>query len=101
MKRKILRGLYAPELLESRIAPATFIVNSLLDNGDGANTTLREAIVAANLRPGADTITFAAALFPSGAPGTITLAGAAEIDITDTITIKGPGIDRLTISGND
>jgi CSLREA domain-containing protein len=32
---------------------ATFIVNSLLDNGDGANTTLREAVLASNQSPGA------------------------------------------------
>ena len=99
MKRKTLRGLYSPELLESRIAPATIIVNSLLDNGDGANTTLREAILLANdnaTHPGADTIIFDPAILP----GTITLNGT-EIDITDTLTIKGPGIDKLTVSGND
>jgi hypothetical protein len=35
--KRFPRGLYSPEALESRIAPATIIVNSLLDNGDGAN----------------------------------------------------------------
>ena len=99
--RRRLGGLYCPELLEARIAPATIIVNSLLDNGDGANTTLREAIVMANdlgTHPGADTITFkipAAAL-----PGTIVLNGT-EIAITDTLTIKGLGIDLLSVSGSD
>jgi hypothetical protein len=42
------RDLYAPESLEARIAPATIVVISLLDN-NGAGTTLREAVVAANL----------------------------------------------------
>ena len=69
MKRTPLRGLYAPELLEARIAPATIIVTSLLDNGDGDNTSLREAILLANdpvTHSGADTITFKipAALLP-------------------------------------
>ena len=59
MKRRHQRGLYAPELLESRIAPATFIVTSLLDDGDGNKLTLREAIDAANTQPDKDTITFA------------------------------------------
>lgn len=91
------RGLYSPELLESRIAPATIIVTSLADDGTGG-ITLREAIVQANdqgSNPGADTITFDPAILP----GVITLMGAAEIAITDTLTIKGPGVDKLTISG--
>jgi hypothetical protein len=46
MKRKILRGRYSPELLEARIAPATFIVNSLLDHG--SDGTLRQQNNAAN-----------------------------------------------------
>ena len=99
MKLKLLPGLYSPELLESRIAPATFLVTSLLD--DGTDGTLRKEIADANTAAGADTITFDAALFPGGAPGTITLVGAAEILITGTTTIKGPGIDKLTISGSN
>ena len=97
MKHIPLRGLYAPELLESRIAPATFLVTTLADAGAGS---LREAIGFANAAASADTITFSPALFPGGAPGLITLT-TGEIGITDTLTIKGPGIDRLTISGND
>ncbi len=93
--KRFPRGLYAPELLEARIAPATIIVTSLADDGSGG-TTLREAIVAANLTAAADTITFDPAILP----GIITLNGT-EIDITSTLTIKGPGVDRLTISGAD
>lgn len=89
------RGLYAPELLESRIAPATFIVTSLLD--DGSPETLRQKINEANIRPGADTTIFQ--IPAAQLPGTITLAGAAQMTIEDTLTIKGPGVDKLTISG--
>ena len=90
------RGLYAPELLESRIAPATFIVNSLLDNGDTADkTTLREAIDAANAKPDKDTIIFDRALV-----GEIVLNGT-DLDITAPLTIKGPGADLISVSGND
>lgn len=91
------RGLYAPELLEARIAPATFIVTNLAD--DGSDGTLRKEIADANAAPGADTITFAPALFAGGVPGIVTLAGAVEIPITDTLIIKGPGVDLLTVSG--
>ena len=103
MKRKTLRGLFSPELLESRIAPATFLVTTLADAGAGS---LRAAIDGiggvggANDTPGADTVTFAPALFPGGAPATITLT-TGQIPITDSLAIKGAGIDKLTISGND
>ena len=49
----------------------------------------------ANANPGADTITFDPAILP----GKITLS--LEINILDTLTIKGPGIDLLPVSGND
>ena len=113
MKRKTLRGLYSPELLESRIAPAAIVVTSLKDDGTdtSAEITLREAIGLANdqvTHPGADTITFDPALIPVNPPGplvvstlhaTIVLTG--QIEITDTLILKGPGVDKLAISGND
>ena len=113
MKRTHLRGLYSPELLESRIAPAAIVVTSLKDDGTdtAAEITLREAIGMANdqvTHPGADTITFDPALIPVNPPGplvvstlhaTIVLTG--QIDITDTLILKGPGVDKLAISGND
>ncbi len=92
--RRRLGGLYAPELLESRIAPATFLVTSLLD--DGSEGTLRKEITDANLAPGADTIVFK--LADPLLPHTIVLNGT-EIAITGTLTIKGPGVDLLTVSG--
>ena len=103
MKTRHRRGLYAPELLEARIAPATLVVTSLADPPIDTAGTLRHAIGLANdpAHVGADTITFAPALFPSGAPGTILLIGGAEIVISDTLTIKGPGPDLLTITAND
>jgi len=88
-----IRGLYAPELLEERIAPATFIVTKIVD--DGTAGTLRDAIGKANTHPGADTITFAA----SG-QGHIVLNGT-KLTISDSLTIKGPGVDFLNVDGND
>jgi predicted outer membrane repeat protein len=95
--KRFPRGLYAPEALESRIAPATIIVTSLLDD-NGAGTTLREAIVQANGTAAPDTIKFDPTVF---VPGSTIVLNGTEIDITSTLTIQGPGVDRLTISGNN
>jgi hypothetical protein len=79
------------EPLESRIAPAIFIVTNLADSGEGS---LRDAIVDANARPGADVITFA-----NGLTGTIEVI-SGQMMITDTLTIKGPGAGKLALDGN-
>jgi hypothetical protein len=79
------------ELLESRIAPATFVVTTLSDSGEGS---LRDAIAIANASPGADVITF-----QSGLIGVIDLTGG-QMNITDTLAIKGPGADGLTINAH-
>ena len=64
---------------------------NLDDNGPGS---LRQAVLDANAHPGADVIRFA-----HGLHGTITLTGG-QLDITDDLTIHGPGADRLAVSGN-
>jgi hypothetical protein len=71
---------------------ATYQVTSTADSGSGS---LRDAILAANANPGADTITFAPSV-----TGTIALASPLPA-ITDTagLTIQGPGAGTLTISG--
>jgi uncharacterized repeat protein (TIGR01451 family)/CSLREA domain-containing protein len=88
---------------------ATIIVNSTADSaiaGDGS-CTLREAITNANdnndsssgdcaTGSGADTIEFD----PSVNGGTITLTSALP-EISDDLTINGPGAANLTISGNN
>jgi hypothetical protein len=79
------------EFLEPRIAPAKFLVTSLADAGSGS---LRDAIADANDSPGADII-----VFRKGLTGSIKLA-TGEIDITDTLAIKGPGATKLAIDGN-
>jgi hypothetical protein len=76
------------EALEDRSLPSTFSVVNLLDSGAGS---LRAAVVAANANPGADAIDFATT-------GTIALT-SGELDITDSLTINGPGESALTVSG--
>ncbi len=68
-------------------AQATITVTTLDDSGPGS---LRQAI--ADAAPG-DTIDF-------GVTGTITLTGG-ELVITNDLTITGPGVTNLTVSGNN
>src|SRR5262245_3525425 len=86
------RCLPGLETLEAREVPSTFTVLNLADSGAGS---LRQAVVDANGSPGADTIQFA-----PGLHGTITLS-SGQLSITDSLTINGPGADRLAVSGND
>ena len=77
------------ECFEDRYLPSTFTVLNLLDSGPDS---LRAAVAAANTSPGADEINFAVT-------GTIALT-SGQLDITDSLTINGPGADALTVSGN-
>jgi hypothetical protein len=80
------------EPLEDRLVLTTFNVSNLADSGPGS---LRQAIVDANTQTGADVINFA-----PGLHGTITLT-SGELDITDDLTVNGPGAKVLTVSGNN
>ena len=92
-------------ILEDRAVPATFTVNSTLDNliaGDG-KLTLREAITRANDLAGADVIVMPAGVYK------IAISGAGEdgnatgdLDVTDTVTIRGgaePHLHRRPATG--
>lgn len=87
--------------LSQAIFAATFTVTKVADTNDGtcdADCSLREAIAAANASAANDTIAFSS-LF--GTSQTITLSGT-DLIITNagTLTINGPGADKLTVSGN-
>jgi hypothetical protein len=68
--------------------PSTYTVLNLLDSGPDS---LRAAVAAANANPGAEAIDFATT-------GTIALT-SGQLDITDSLTINGPGESALTVSG--
>jgi CSLREA domain-containing protein len=91
--------------LEDRrlLSASPIIVTTLADTVDFSDgqTSLREAIFAANTVPGADTIEFAPSLTASG-PAKILLT-QGELKITDSLTINGPPANLLTIdaSGSD
>jgi len=69
-------------------------IAALVADSGSDGISLREAIVAANNTAGADEIDFA-----PGVKGTISLTNG-QLDITDDLTINGPGTGRLTVSGS-
>lgn len=77
------------ELLEDRMLPSTLTVTSLLAGGPGS---LRAEIAAA---AAGDTI-----VLDSSLSGQIMLT-SGELDITQNLTIQGPGAATLTVSGNN
>ena len=72
--------------------PTVFTVSNLNDSGAGS---LRQAITDANNNPGNDSI-----FFQAGLGGTITLTNG-QLDIKDSVVIRGPGAKLLAISGNN
>jgi hypothetical protein len=81
------------EYLEKRIAPATIFVTNLNDDLNAGS--LRKAIADANATDAPDTIIFKPTAF-----GTIFLGGTG-LDITNPLTIKGPGAGKVIISGSN
>lgn len=68
-----------------------------VNNADG-QTSLREAIAYATVLGGNPTITFEGPVFTDATADTITLGGT-QIQISDAMTVEGPGADLLSISG--
>jgi len=94
----------AIEPLESRIAPATIIVNVLGDTPVAGKTDLRQALALADtalsLHPGVvNTIKFALPAPAAHTENIITLGGTA-LSSNGDVNIVGPGAGKLIISGN-
>src|SRR5262249_14390005 len=89
LRKRALAARLSVERLEDRTVPSTFTVRNLADSGPGS---LRQAILDANDRPGADTIRFA----PAARDGTIALT-SGQLSITDDLQIVGPGAERLAV----
>jgi len=82
------------EVLEDRSLPSTLMVTNLSDTGVSGDGSLRGEILAAS---SGDTIGFA-----HGLHGTITLNSLkGDLPISKSVTINGPGANKLSVSGND
>lgn len=76
----------------------TFTVNTLRDEDNGIDkgrVSLRDAINAANANPGKDIIVFSQSL--SG--GSINLTTGKNLDINDSVIIRGLGANQITVNG--
>ncbi len=89
-RRPSLRSRPRLEELECRALPSTFTVLNTADSGPGS---LRDTIAAAQ---SGDTIVFD----PSLNGQTITLT-SGELAFNQSLNIRGPGADLLTVSGNN
>ena len=69
--------------------------DDVVDGSDGV-VSLREAVNYANSTPSADTITFGGSVFTDATPDTI-LLNSGQLNITESVTISGPGASSLTI----
>jgi len=87
---------FSIEALESRIAPAVFIVTSVADSGAG---TLRNALSLADAHPGPDTILFHLPAPAAHGANIITLTSGV-LTSTGGVTIRGPGAGNLIIDAN-
>lgn len=67
-------------------------VPTVCDQGD---CSLREAVLAANVHQGTDTVEFA-----NGLSGSTIQLAHGELSILSKVTIDGPGAKKLTVSGN-
>ena len=76
----------------NRVRASNFTVTNLDDSGDGS---LRQAILDANANPGPDSIDFQDELV-----GTILLTSGELPQITEALTINGPGVFAIIVSGN-
>lgn len=98
--KPMIRCIGPVEVLEDRIAPATFIVTNRLD-GNVPGLSLREAISLANARPGTDTIFLPAGFMRITVPGTGENGNVTgDFDITDDVVIAGKSRTASVISAN-
>jgi len=97
----ILVGLFYSNM----VFATSLTVNKVNDTADGScdviDCSLREAVIAANLSPGDDTITLPSGLYLLSLVGQgEDLAATGDLDITDNITLIGAGSAQTTIDGN-
>lgn len=96
----LLAALFPPS---TATAAATFVVTTTADPSPGScdpqDCSLREAILAANAAPGADTILVPAGTYTLQLVGVDDTGVAGDLDITDTTTIRASG-GGVTVDAN-
>src|SRR6476646_8774623 len=91
------------EGLEHRLVPATIVVNTTADliSSPPGVVSLREAISAANVLPGPDTILLRPGVYRINRLGADNTNVAGDFDVTDSVTIVGQaGPNGTVIEGN-
>ncbi len=86
----------------ARADAATFTVTTTADADDGAcdaDCSLREAVVAANAAPDADTIVVPAGTYVLTGAGGEDLAASGDLDLRASVTISGAGAALTVIDG--
>ena len=81
---------------------ATFLVSKTADTWDGScdsDCSLREAVIAANVLPGPDTITLPAGSYTLTIPGIDESGLTGDLDITEGLSILGAGSAGTIIDG--
>jgi len=93
---------------EAIVSPQSFVVTSVADNVNDANCTaasctLRQAVNLSNLTVGSgtNTITFAPAVFATAQTITLLAGSGGALTLTAPVTITAPGLNTLTVSGNN
>src|SRR5262245_51493278 len=89
----------ALECVEGRAVPATFTVTTTLDvvNPADGKLSLREAISAANARPGPDTIVVPAGVYRLALRGADDTNAAGDLDVTGSTLFQGAGAGNTII----
>jgi CSLREA domain-containing protein len=87
----------------SPVRADTFLVTKTADTNDGvcdADCSLREAIIAANANPGADTVSLPTGLYVLTIAGSDDAAALGDLDITGPLTINGQSYPTTIVDGN-
>lgn len=84
--------------------PQTFTVTKTTDTADGTcdlDCSLREAVIAANANPGADTITLPPGTYQFTIGGWEDLSNGGDLDLTGDVTISGAGAATTIVDAGD
>src|ERR1700712_247056 len=93
----------AASTVNASAARVTYMVTTIADTNDGrcdAQCSVREAILAANAHPGADTVRIPAGIYKLSIPGVNEDAGATgDLDITGPVDLVGVGEGHTVLDG--